>query len=117
MSDFYCDQVLSGEVEVEIVFETDLVLAFHHTQPYYEHHVVIIPKQHIASLSSGEAVDSRLAFDFITAIHHVSSMLENENEGCRICSNVGSYQTTKHLHWYVYSGKRLRNEDGSQIKL
>jgi len=114
-SDFYCEQVLSGKFEVEVIFETELVLSFHHSKPYFEHHVVIIPKKHIDSLSSSDAIDSALAKDFLMAIHHVSSKLEKLTGGCRVSSNVGNYQTSKHLHWYVHSGERLRNEDGSVI--
>jgi histidine triad (HIT) family protein len=33
MSDFYCNEVLSGNTDVDVLFETDNVLAFHHTQP------------------------------------------------------------------------------------
>ena len=116
MGDFYCDQVLNGSVDVSVVFETDLVLAFHHTRPYFEHHIVIIPKQHFESLSSEDVVVSALAFDFLKAMQYVCSKLEQENGGCRISSNVGEYQSTRHLHFYVHSGKRLRNEDGSVVK-
>jgi histidine triad (HIT) family protein len=115
MSDIYCDQILNGKLNIPAVFESELVIAFHHTQPYFEHHIVIVPKQHIDSLSSSEAINPELALEFITAIHHVTSMLEKECGGCCVSSNIGSYQTTKHLHWYVHFGKRLRNEDGSQI--
>lgn len=116
MSDFYCDQVLQGKINVEVVVETDLVLAFQHTQPYFERHVVVISKQHIASISADEVVNPQLALEFMTVLHRVSSMLEKEYGGCRICSNVGSYQTTKHLHWYVHAGKRIRDEMGAVIK-
>jgi histidine triad (HIT) family protein len=116
MTDFYCDQVISGKTPIEIVIETDLVLAFNHTQPYFEHHIVIIPKQHIQSLTSSKTLNPDLAQDFMNVIHKVASLLNEENGGCRVSSNVGNYQTTKHLHWYVHSGKRLRNEDGSLIK-
>lgn len=115
MSDFYCDQILSEKEKVSVVFETDLVLAFHHTQPYFEYHIVIIPKKHIESLTSLETIDSALAVDFLLAIQRVTSMVEKETGGCRVSSNTGNYQTTKHLHWYVHAGKRLRNEDGSPI--
>ncbi len=41
--DFYCDEVLSGRTQVERVLETEQVLAFHHTRPYWPVHIVIIP--------------------------------------------------------------------------
>ena len=115
MECFYRDGVLKGQIEVSVVFESELVLAFHHTRPFFEHHIVIIPKEHIDSLSSDEAVESNLATQFLVAIHQVVNLLKNDLGGCRVCSNVGDYQSAKHLHWYVHAGKRLRNEDGSPI--
>ena len=50
--DFYCDQVLTGQVPVERIADTENALAFHHTQPYWPVHIVIIPKRHIASLAA-----------------------------------------------------------------
>ncbi|MDO3382728.1 HIT family protein [Gilvimarinus algae] len=108
MVDFYCNEVLSGAKQVDVVWESDKVLAFHHTQPYYEAHVVIIPKRHINSVTCVDEVDGQLASDFMSAIAFVSAMIESQFGGCRVCSNVGSYQTTKLLHWYVHAGKRLR---------
>lgn len=113
--DFYCEQVLSGKFDVQVIFETELVLSFYHTKPYFEHHIVIIPKKHIDSLSSSDVIDSELAKDFMMAIHHVTAKLEKQTGGCRVSSNVGNYQTSKHLHWYVHAGKRLRDEDGAVI--
>jgi len=92
MSDFYCNQILNGKIEVTVVFETKLVLAFNHTQPYFERHIVITPKQHIESLNSDEVINSELALDFITAIHHVLSLLEKETDGgANILTNITSF--------------------------
>ncbi|HUR97980.1 MAG TPA: HIT domain-containing protein, partial [Pyrinomonadaceae bacterium] len=48
--DFYCDEVLSGRTPVEKVLETENVLAYHHTRPFWEIHIVVIPKTHVDSL-------------------------------------------------------------------
>ncbi len=115
MKDFYCTQIISGKVKVDVVFETERVIAFHHTNPYFEQHIVIIPKKHIESLSN-YSNDNELNYDFFEAIRFVTSKLEEEYGGCRISSNIGSYQSNKHLHWYVHSGERLRTEEGELIK-
>ena len=114
MSDIYCEQIIPGKLPVEILFETDLVMAFHHTKPYFERHVVIIPKAHIESLSSypNEAALNR---DLFEAMQMVTKLFEEKYGGCRISSNVGDYQSSKHLHWYVHQGKRLRDEQGKQM--
>lgn len=114
MEDFYCQQVIPGKVKVDILYETNLVMAFYHTQPYFEQHVVIIPKTHIASLATYPNT-VELNTDFFKAITFVTNLLEEQFGGCRISSNVGNYQTTKHLHWYVHCGKRLRAENGDRI--
>lgn len=114
MKDFYCDQVIPGKINVDIVFETKNVLAFHHTKPYWERHIVIIPKTHIDGLSN-YPISETLNAEFFEAIKFVTKNLEGQYGGCRVCSNVGNYQTTKHLHWYVHQGKRLRAENGDPI--
>ena len=48
--DFYCDEVLNGHTSVQRVLETEHVLAFYHTHPYWPVHIVVIPKKHIESL-------------------------------------------------------------------
>lgn len=114
MEDIYCQQIIPGKLKVDIVFETNTVMAFHHTKPYWEHHVVIIPKAHIDSLSTYPN-SPELNQDFFEAIRVVTKLFEDTYGGCRISSNVGDYQTSKHLHWYVHQGKRLRGEDGSEM--
>lgn len=111
MDDIYCQKIIPGKLKVDIVFETAKVMAFHHTNPYWERHVVIIPKAHIDSLSN-YSNDEELNKDFFDAIRTVTKMMEDSYGGCRISSNVGDYQTSKHLHWYVHQGKRLRDESG-----
>lgn len=114
MKDFYCEQIIPGKIKVDILFETPLVMAFHHTHPYWEEHVVIIPKTHIIGLSS-YANTPELNTDFFAAIKFVTKKFEDKYGGCRICSNIGNYQSTKHLHWYVHWGERLRAENGDPI--
>ena len=110
MENIYREQIIPGKLKVDIVFETERVMAFHHTKPYWENHVVIIPKMHIDSLSSYPN-QTELNKELFAAIQFVTKMFEDEFGGCRISSNVGTYQTSKHLHWYVHYGKRLVEED------
>jgi len=46
--DWYYEDVLSGELDVD--WEDDRVLAFHHPQSLAEIHMVVIPKQHLPSI-------------------------------------------------------------------
>lgn len=100
--DFYCDQVLSGLTSVERIIETDQVLAFHHTQPYWSVHIVIIPKQHIASLADLTPNDLLIAQEMLTIASELCHQVTEKHGGCRLSTNSGNYQSTKHLHFYIH---------------
>jgi histidine triad (HIT) family protein len=113
--DFYCDQVLSGHVAVQRIAETSNVLAFHHTRPYWPVHIVIIPKRHIASLSALEPGDHAIIHEMLDVATELCHRITEEHGGCRLSSNCGDYQTTKHLHFYIHHGPRLRDEHGELL--
>jgi histidine triad (HIT) family protein len=48
--DWYCEDVLSGKTDVKIVWEDDFVVAFHHSRPHADNHVVVIPKKPVSSI-------------------------------------------------------------------
>lgn len=97
-SDFYCDEVLSGRTKVERLHETASVLAFRHTRPSYVAHVAVIPKRHILSLL--EAAPAELA-EMMEMIQTVAAEVLDEFGACRVVTNLGRYQESKHLHWHV----------------
>ncbi|MGP4072868.1 HIT domain-containing protein [Piscibacillus sp. B03] len=107
-SDFYCDEVLSGKTQVDKVLETDNVLAFYHTRPYYPVHIVAIPKKHISSLIALEDSDNELLLELLGVIKQVATMVTEENGASRVITNIGEYQDSKHLHWHIVSGKPLK---------
>jgi histidine triad (HIT) family protein len=104
-SDFYCEQVLAGNVDVRRVAETDDVLAFHHTRPHWPVHIVVIPKRHVPSLTDlgddGEALLPAL----LAVVRRVAAEVEAEHGAARVLTNLGGYQDSKHLHWHVCSGE------------
>jgi histidine triad (HIT) family protein len=107
-NDFYCDEALSGRTPVRKVMETDNVLAFHHTRPFYPVHVVVIPKRHIGSLLTLEKEDDDLLLELIGVVRQVASQIVLEHGACRVLTNLGEYQDSKHLHWHVAFGQPLR---------
>jgi len=106
--DFYCDEVLSGKTEVRVVRETDNVLAYHHTRPFWPAHVVVIPKRHISSLLTLEESDTALLLELIGVVRDVAQQIVFERGACRVLTNLGQYQDSKHLHWHVCSGDPLK---------
>ena len=106
--DFYCDIVLSGKIEVDKVHETENVLAYHHTRPFWQTHIVVVPKRHIASLLTLESSDNALFLELFEVIKKVADSLVAEKGAARVLTNLGEYQDSKHLHFHVYSGDRVQ---------
>jgi histidine triad (HIT) family protein len=106
--DFYCDEALSGRAPIKKVIETDNVLAFHHTRPFWPVHIVVIPKRHINSLLALEAGDDRLLIEIFEIIKKIAAQVTAEHGGARVLTNLGEYQDSKHLHFHINFGDRLR---------
>ena len=106
-NDFYCDEVLNGKTEVRIVTETDNVLAYHHTRPFWPEHIVVIPKRHLGSLLTTDTRDAPLLLELLTVIREVAAKVVAERGACRVLTNLGEYQDSKHLHWHISFGDPL----------
>ena len=105
-NDFYCEQVLSGKTEVRKVFETENVLAYYHTKPAYEEHIVVIPKRHISSLITITEEENDLLLELLGVVKRVAANVVSEHGACRVITNLGQYQDSKHLHWHIVYGNR-----------
>ncbi|MFN7160818.1 MAG: HIT domain-containing protein [Candidatus Gracilibacteria bacterium] len=107
-NDFYCDFVLNEKIVVKKIYESEDVLAFHHTKPSYEFHVVVIPRKHILNIVSieSDSVDGKgLWIELLKGVQGV--VKECKLETFRIISNSGDYQDSKHLHIHVVSGQKI----------
>ncbi|QYO66942.1 HIT family protein [Leptolyngbya sp. 7M] len=102
--DFYCDQVFSGKTPVEKVLETENVLAYHHTRPFWPVHIVVVPKQHVSSVLE---VDNELLLELFGVIKQVAANVYAETGAARVLTNLGEYQDSKHLHFHINSGEQL----------
>jgi histidine triad (HIT) family protein len=106
VSDFYCNQALNGQVPIEKVLETDRVLAFHHTNPSYPVHIVVVPKPHVPSFTDLGNADEGLLVEVVRVLREIASGVEKEHGSCSVTTNLGLYQESKHMHWHVvYRGE------------
>lgn len=109
VSDFYCEEALNGRTPVEVVAETEEVLAFHHTRPFWPVHIVVVPKRHVPSLTNLGDADETLLHQLLAVVRQVAARVEAEHGACRVLTNLGSYQDSKHLHVHVSSGDPIRS--------
>ncbi len=72
MSDFYCDEILTGRIKVEVVSDDEDVLVFHHTPPTYAFHLVAIPKKHVPSFVDLGSADIDVLHRLLAVVRRVS---------------------------------------------
>jgi histidine triad (HIT) family protein len=104
--DWYCEDLLTGKMEVEKIWEDSLVLAFHHP-PFpdkeAEVHAVVIPKKHVASALSPEALDGEMLKSMMTAVQKTAAALglDKSNRGFYVRFNAAAPRVTPHMHWHI----------------
>jgi histidine triad (HIT) family protein len=71
-------------------------------------HVVVIPKRHVSSLLTLGEADNDLLLELVAVIKQVAAQVVEEHGACRVTTNLGEYQESKHLHWHVVFGQPLQ---------
>jgi histidine triad (HIT) family protein len=106
-TDFYCDVAIPDPTRLAVVHEDDLVLAFHHTRPFWRTHIVVVPKQHIASLTALSGSDEAVTRRLLEVVVKIAAETERTTGAAAVLTNLGDYQDSKHLHVHVHSGPPL----------
>ncbi len=106
--DFYCDIALANTAVLDVVHEDDRVIAFHHTKPVWELHLVVIPKRHIASLTRAAATDEDDVQAMMKVAQSLARAVEEERGAEAVVTNLGSYQDSQHLRVHIHSGAQIR---------
>ncbi|MFG3702619.1 HIT domain-containing protein [Micromonospora sp. NPDC047620] len=106
--DFYCDVALPNIDGLDVIHETRDVLAYHHTRPFWQTHIVVVPKRHVKSLTTLTTADEPLVRELLAVVATVAAKVEAEHGAARVLTNLGGYQDSKHLHVHVSSGESIR---------
>lgn len=107
MDCIFC-KIVNGEIPSAKVYEDDTVVAFNDLSPQAPVHILIIPKEHIASCD--EVTEENCAV--IGHIFAVAAKIAKEKgltNGYRIVNNCGDEggQTVKHLHFHLMGGREF----------
>jgi histidine triad (HIT) family protein len=102
-------KIAAGQIPSKIVYQDQDVVAFEDINPQAPHHVLVIPRRHITSMSDLTLDDGPvLAHLFMTAAKLAQDM-DIAESGYRFLTNVGpnAGQSVFHLHFHLLGGRRL----------
>ena len=108
MNDCLFCKIIAGEIPSKKVYEDDAVYAFYDIAPMAPVHVLVVPKQHIASADEINAESSAFVARIFEAIPKIAAK-EGLVNGYRVITNCGEdgCQSVKHLHFHILGGKKL----------
>lgn len=109
MSDCLFCKMVSREIQPDIVYEDDDVLAFRDINPQAPVHVLIIPKRHISTLNDLEEGDAELIGRLHLAAKRVADQDGIAEAGYRTvfnCNEAGG-QLVFHAHLHLLGGRAM----------
>ncbi len=104
----FCN-IVSGDINADIVFENDDVVAFRDINAQAPTHILVIPRKHIATLNDLEDSDLRIAGALHLAARDVAKQEGIADDGFRTIMNCNSAagQTVFHIHLHILGGREL----------
>ncbi len=102
-------KILDGDIPAEIIFESDDAIAFRDVNPQAPTHVLIIPRQHIATINDLDSGDDTIVGKLFLAAQQVANDEGIADDGYRVVMNCNAAagQTVFHLHLHLLGGRQM----------
>jgi histidine triad (HIT) family protein len=100
-------RIVHGEIPSTRVHEDDTILAFRDIAPRSPTHILVIPKEHIASAADLTESDGPMLGRLFATTAQIARDEGIADAGYRLVSNVGRWggQTVDHLHVHLMGGR------------
>jgi histidine triad (HIT) family protein len=107
MSCIFC-KIVDGSIPSKAVYEDELCYAFADLHPQAPVHVLVAPREHIASIDETDQTDGALLGHLLWAATEVARS-KGLTKGYRLVVNTGEDggQTVEHLHVHLLGGRPL----------
>lgn len=102
-------KIAKGEIPSQFVYEDDKICAFKDINPIAPVHVLIIPKEHIASATEINDSNCGVVAHIFNKAKDIAKAMGVDESGFRLVNNCGADggQTVMHLHFHLLGGKAL----------
>lgn len=102
-------KIARREIPAEILHASDTVVAFRDLDPKAPSHILLIPKEHLASIADVGEADGPMLADLFRAAAHLAKTEGIADGGWRLVTNVGvdGGQSVFHLHFHLMGGRPM----------
>jgi histidine triad (HIT) family protein len=109
MSKTLFEKIIAREIPAKIVYEDDLVLAFHDINPQAPVHVLLVPKKPIPRIAEAAPADQAVLGHLMLKAGELARELGLAENGFRLVFNNGpaAGEAVPHLHCHIIGGRQL----------
>lgn len=107
MSDCIFCKIANKEINSEIVYENESVVAFKDLNPKAKFHFLIVPKKHFDTVLDID--DEKVQTDMFKAVKEIAKKYEVDEKGFRLINNCkeDGGQEVMHMHIHFLAGEKL----------
>lgn len=101
-------KIANKEINSNIVYENENVIAFKDLNPKAKIHILIIPKKHCETILDID--DEKIQKDLFLAIKEIAKKYNIDEKGFRIINNCkeDGGQEVMHMHFHLLGGEKLK---------
>ena len=109
MSQTIFEKIIAGDVPARIIYQDDLVAAFHDSDPKAPTHILIVPKKPIPRMAEAVPEDHQVLGHLLLKAAEVAAQAGLKQSGYRLVINNGSDggESVPHLHCHILGGRRM----------
>ncbi len=102
-------KIVSKEIPAKVVMEDSRILAFEDIDPKAPVHILLIPKEHFASLNEVPEGKKGILADLLLRAREIAKSRGIGVRGYRIVLNTApeSGQAVFHIHFHLLGGRRM----------
>jgi histidine triad (HIT) family protein len=102
-------QIANRERPGKIVYEDEQSVAFEDINPKAPVHILIVPRQHLATILDANQTDDRLLGHLLLVANRIARQIGIADRGFRLVINCNSEggQAVYHLHLHLLGGRPL----------
>ena len=106
MGDCLFCRIASGQADADVIAENERAIAFRDIQPKAPVHILVVSKEHHASLAETSDDDAAMLGELLRFSRVVAEKLGVARSGYKVVLNVGrgGGQLVDHLHLHVLGG-------------
>lgn len=108
MDCLFC-KIAQGAIPASIVYEDHDIMAFRDINPQAPNHLLVIPKQHIATINDSNDADQALLGKMILGAKKIAQAEGISDTGYRLVFNINPNggQTVYHIHLHLLGGRQM----------